>query len=447
MPSGRSLSDSPTRARRIVSATVSTACSWPITRRCRSPSSSCRRSQLAGHQLADRDPGAGGDHGRDLGLADHGRAASSSAPIGDSSASISALSAPASLVGLGVDGGLLLRPGAPRARPQRRERAGRAAHARGGLVDQVDRLVGQVVLGDVAVATAGPRRRAPSSAIRHAVVRLVGAPQAAQDRDRLLDGRLLDGDGREPARQRAVALDRAVLGQRGGADHAQLAAREQRLEDVGGVHRALGLRRRRASVCSSSTNSTIWPSDCDDLGERGLQALLELAAVLRAGEHAGEVERHDAGVAQRLGHVAVRRCAARGPRRSRSCRRRPRRSARRCSCAGGRGSRPSARSRRRGRSRGRCGRPPRRRSGRARTRRARVSRSAARRWAARRRRPAAAHCSHSEHARDGTVSPSANTSRTRPGRSPQLAQTGTPACGSVFGKSMHSLLENLSQGD
>ena len=47
--------------------------------------------------------------------------------------------------------------------------------------------------------------------------------------------------------------------------------------------------------------------------------------------------------------------AARGPRRSRSCRRRPRRSARRCSCGGGRGSRRSARSRRRGRSRGRCG--------------------------------------------------------------------------------------------
>ena len=43
----------------------------------------------------------------------------------------------------------------------------------------------------------------------------------------------------------------------------------------------------------------------DDLGERGLQPLLELAAVLGAGEHAGEVERHDAGVAQRLGHVAV----------------------------------------------------------------------------------------------------------------------------------------------
>ena len=43
----------------------------------------------------------------------------------------------------------------------------------------------------------------------------------------------------------------------------------------------------------------------DDLGERGLHPLLELAAVLGAGEHAGEVQRHDAGVAQRLGHVAV----------------------------------------------------------------------------------------------------------------------------------------------
>ena len=36
------------------------------------------------------------------------------------------------------------------------------------------------------------------------------------------------------------------------------------------------------------------PSDCGDLGERGLQPLLELAAELGAGDHAGEVERDDA---------------------------------------------------------------------------------------------------------------------------------------------------------
>ncbi len=43
-----------------------------------------------------------------------------------------------------------------------------------------------------------------------------------------------------------------------------------------------------------------------DLLERGLEALLELAAVLRAGDHAGEVERDHAGAAERLGHLVLR---------------------------------------------------------------------------------------------------------------------------------------------
>ena len=43
-----------------------------------------------------------------------------------------------------------------------------------------------------------------------------------------------------------------------------------------------------------------------DLGERRLQALLELAAELGAGDHAGHVERDEARVAQRLRHVVLR---------------------------------------------------------------------------------------------------------------------------------------------
>ena len=57
-------------------------------------------------------------------------------------------------------------------------------------------------------------------------------------------------------------------------------------------------------VCSSSMNVMTWPSRVLDLLEHGLEPLLELAAVLRAGDHRAEVERDDALVAQRLGHVA-----------------------------------------------------------------------------------------------------------------------------------------------
>ena len=74
------------------------------------------------------------------------------------------------------------------------------------------------------------------------MVDLVALLQAAQDRDRVLDGRLADEDRLEAPLQRGVLLDvLAVLVERGRADRAQLAAGEHRLEQVGGVHGALGV--------------------------------------------------------------------------------------------------------------------------------------------------------------------------------------------------------------
>ena len=109
-----------------------------------------------------------------------------------------------------------------------------------GLVDEVDRLVGQEAVGDVAVAE-HRRRDERGVADAHAVVRLVALLQPAQDRDRVGDRRLADEDRREPALERGVLLDvLAVLVERRRADAAQLAAREHRLQQVRGVDRALG---------------------------------------------------------------------------------------------------------------------------------------------------------------------------------------------------------------
>ena len=111
---------------------------------------------------------------------------------------------------------------------------------RAGLVDEVDRLVGQEAVGDVAVAEHG-RGDERGVADAHAVVRLVALLQAAQDRDRVGDRRLADVDRREAPLERGVLLDvLAVLVERRRADAAQLAAGEQRLQQVRGVDRALG---------------------------------------------------------------------------------------------------------------------------------------------------------------------------------------------------------------
>ena len=102
-----------------------------------------------------------------------------------------------------------------------------------GLVDEVDRLVGQEALGDVAVRQ---RRGGDERGVRDpdAVVDLVALAQAAQDRDRLLDRRLVDEDRLEAPLERGVLLDvLAVLVERGRADRVQLAAGEHRLEQVG----------------------------------------------------------------------------------------------------------------------------------------------------------------------------------------------------------------------
>ena len=183
-----------------------------------------------------------------------------------------------------------------------RGRAHRAdAHARGGLVDQVDGLVGQVAVLDVA---ARELRRGDQRLVRDAdaVVGLVAIAQAAQDLHGVVDRRLLDADLLEAPLERGVALEvLAVLVQRRRADRLQLAARQRRLEDRGRVDRALGRTRADEVVQLVDEEDDVAP--LGDLLHDLLEPLLELAAVLRAGDQGGQVERVDLLVAQQLGHL------------------------------------------------------------------------------------------------------------------------------------------------
>ncbi len=118
------------------------------------------------------------------------------------------------------------------------------------------------------------------------------------------DRRLADEHGLEAALERGVLLDvLAVLVERRRADGAQLAAREHRLQHLGGVDRALGRAGAddRVQLVDEEDDLALGVLD---LGEDGLQPLLELAAVLRPGEERADVERPDALPLQTLGHVA-----------------------------------------------------------------------------------------------------------------------------------------------
>ena len=112
---------------------------------------------------------------------------------------------------------------------------------RGGLVDQIDRLVGQMAIGDVAMAE---RRGGDQGRVldAHAVMGVVSILQAAQNCDGVLDARLGDEDGLETSFEGLVLLDLlAVFIECGRADATQLAAGEGRLEQIAGVGRTLGL--------------------------------------------------------------------------------------------------------------------------------------------------------------------------------------------------------------
>ena len=134
---------------------------------------------------------------------------------------------------------------------------------------------------------------------------LEALPQPAQDRDRVLDRRLVDQHRLEAALERRVLLDvPAVLVERGGADAVQLAAREHRLEHVAGVHRPLGGAGAddRVQLVDEQQDP---PLAGLDLLQHRLQPLLELAAVLGPRHQRAHVEGEDRLVLQPFRNVAA----------------------------------------------------------------------------------------------------------------------------------------------
>ena len=137
------------------------------------------------------------------------------------------------------------------------------------------------------------------------MVDLVLLLQTAQDGDGVLHRGLGDQHGLEAALERGVLLDvLAVLVKRRGADGMQLATRKGGLQHVARVHGAVA----RGTGAHDGVQLVDEQDDASlallHLAQHGLQAVLELAAVLRTGHHRAQVERHEVAILQRRGHVA-----------------------------------------------------------------------------------------------------------------------------------------------
>ena len=175
------------------------------------------------------------------------------------------------------------------------------AQAGTGFVDQVDRLVRQLAISDIPI---GHIRRGDQGLVGDgdAVVGFVALAQAFQDLDGMGDRGLLDLDGLESALQSSVLFQvfAVFLGGRG-ADGLELAAGEHRLEDAGGVDRAL-----RGTGTDEGMDFVDEQDDVAtglDFFQDLLQALFEITAVSRASHEGSEVKRVHLLVLDRVWHV------------------------------------------------------------------------------------------------------------------------------------------------
>ena len=181
-----------------------------------------------------------------------------------------------------------------------------ALHAQfgGGLVHQVNGLVGQEAVADVAFRQLHSGY-AGVVLYTHLVVVLIALLQTAQDADGTQLVGLVHHHRLETTLQRLVLLKVfLVFVERGGADGTELAAGQGRFQNVGGIHGALA---------GTGSHQRVYLIDEEDdaavglhhLIDDALEPLFKLAFVLGAGNELAHVERIDLLVAQVLGHVAA----------------------------------------------------------------------------------------------------------------------------------------------
>ena len=136
------------------------------------------------------------------------------------------------------------------------------------------------------------------------VMNLVALLQSAQEGDGVFHMGLAHKNNLEAALQGSIFFDVfAVFIERSGADGAQLAPRQRRLEHIARVHGAFG------SACSDEGVQLV--NEKNDLSvrflnlfEQGLEPVFKLATILGAGDHGAQVERRYTLGAQNFRNIA-----------------------------------------------------------------------------------------------------------------------------------------------
>ena len=172
------------------------------------------------------------------------------------------------------------------------------------LVDEVDGLVRQLAIRDVAVGQLGRRHNRRVGDL-HMVVQLIALLQATQDGDGVLHRGLLHQHLLEAALQGGILLHiLPIFIERGGADAVQLTPRQGRLEHVARIHGPLAL--------AGADHGVQLVHEEDDvalllgqIAQHRLEPLLELAAILGTGHQGPHVQREHPLVLEPFRHLAV----------------------------------------------------------------------------------------------------------------------------------------------
>ena len=178
------------------------------------------------------------------------------------------------------------------------------ADTAGRLVDQVNRLVGQLTISDIAMAELG-RGNDCTVGNSHLVVNLITLFEATQDRDGVFFARLFYQYFLETTLKRCVLLDvLAVLVERCGTYTVQLTPRQRRLEHVARVHCALALAGTDHYVQFVDKQDDL-PFLFRQLVEQCFKTLFELTTELGTSNQRTNIQRQQAFAFEAVRHFAV----------------------------------------------------------------------------------------------------------------------------------------------